>query len=109
MPINRGMDKDVVYTHTHTQEYYLAIKKHEIVPFAETQMDLESVIQSEESQKEENKSCILKHICRIQKNGTDDLICKIEIEIWTLRTNIWTLTWKGGMGEMGGGLTYIQY
>ena len=43
-------------------------------------MDFETVTQSEVSQKEKNKYRILVHICRIQKNGIDDLICKAEIE-----------------------------
>ena len=43
-------------------------------------MDLESVIQSEVSQKEKNKYCMLTHIYGIWKNGMDDLICKAEIE-----------------------------
>ena len=43
-------------------------------------MDLESVIQSEVSQKEENKYCILAHICGMWKNGTDKPVCKAEIE-----------------------------
>ena len=33
-------------------EYYSAIKKNKVVPFAEMWMDLETVIQSEVSQKE---------------------------------------------------------
>ena len=61
------MDKEnVVHTHTHiyTQmEYYSAIKKNEIMPFAATWMDLETVIQSEVSQKEKNKYRILTHTC----------------------------------------------
>ena len=36
----------------YTMEYYSAIKKNEIGSFAETWMDLETVIQSEVSQKE---------------------------------------------------------
>ena len=35
-------------------------------------MDLETVIQSEVSQKEKNKYRILTHICGIQKYGTDE-------------------------------------
>ena len=35
-------------------------------------MDLESVIQTEVSQKDKNKYRILSHICGTQKNGTDD-------------------------------------
>ena len=36
----------------YTMEYYSAIKRNEIVPFAEMWMDLETVVQSEVSQKE---------------------------------------------------------
>ena len=43
-------------------------------------MDLETVIQSEVSQKEKNKFCTLTHICGMQKNGTGELICKADIE-----------------------------
>ena len=43
-------------------------------------MDLESLIQSEVSQKEKNKYRILTQICEIQKNGTDEPICKAGIE-----------------------------
>ena len=44
-------------------EYYSAIKKNEIMPFVEKWMDLETVIQSEVSQKEKNKYRILMHVC----------------------------------------------
>ena len=36
----------------YTMEYYLAIKKNEILPFATTWMDLESIILSEIGQSE---------------------------------------------------------
>ena len=49
----------------YTMEYYSAIKWKEIVPFAEMQMDLEIVIQSEVSQKEKNKYHIILLICGI--------------------------------------------
>ena len=42
---------------------YSAIKRNEIGSFVETWMDLETVIQSEVSQKEKNKYRILTHIC----------------------------------------------
>ena len=35
-------------------------------------IDLESVIQSEVSHKEQNKYCILTHICGLWKNGADE-------------------------------------
>ena len=41
-------------------EYYSAIKRNEIESFVETWMDLETVIQSEVSQKEKNKYHILR-------------------------------------------------
>ena len=46
----------------YTTEYYSAIKRNEIGSFVETWMDLEAVIQSEVSQKEENKYHMLTHI-----------------------------------------------
>ena len=48
--------------HIYTMEYYSAIKKNEIELFAVRLMDLESVIQSEVSQKEKNKYHMLTHI-----------------------------------------------
>ena len=39
----------------YTMEYYSASKRNEIGSFVETLMDLETVIQSEVSQKEKNK------------------------------------------------------
>ena len=49
----------------YTMEYYSAIKRNKIGPFVEMWMDLESVIQSGVIQKENNKYCILMHICGI--------------------------------------------
>ena len=78
------MDKDVVHN---AVEYYSVIKRNEIVPFAETWVDLETVIHNEVNQKEENESCALTHIYGIQYNGTDELVCKAEIESQMQRTN----------------------
>ena len=47
----------------YTMEYYSAIKRNEIESFVETWMDLETVTQSEVSQKEKNKYRILTHVC----------------------------------------------
>ena len=46
----------------YTMEYYSAIKRNEIGSFVEMWMDLETVIQSEVSQKEKNIYRILTHI-----------------------------------------------
>ena len=50
----------------YTMEYYLAIKRNENGSFVERWMELESVIQSEVSQKEKNKYSMLTHIYGIQ-------------------------------------------
>ena len=63
MFVNRAKDKEKWYIYT--MEYYSAIKMNEIGTFVETCMDLESVIQSEVSQKEKNKCHILMYICGI--------------------------------------------
>ena len=47
----------------YTMEHYSAIKRNEIGSFVETWMNLETVIQSEVSQKEKNKYRILTHVC----------------------------------------------
>ena len=47
----------------YTMKYYSAIKRNEIGSLVETWMDLETVIQSEVSQKEKNKYRMLAHIC----------------------------------------------
>ena len=51
--------------YTYTMEYYSAIKRNKIVPFAETWMDLEIVIQSEVTLTEKNKYCVISLICGI--------------------------------------------
>ena len=65
----------------YTMEYYSAIKKNEIMPFAATWMDLEIIILSEVSQKEKDKYHMISLICGISKNDTDELIYKTEIDL----------------------------
>ena len=63
MPIDRRMDKeDVVHVYN---GILLSHKKNEIGSFVETWMDLETVIQSDISQKEKNKYRIVTYICGI--------------------------------------------
>ena len=56
-------DKRIKMWYIYTMEYYSDIKRNEIGSFVETWMDLETVMQSEISQKEKNKYHILTHIC----------------------------------------------
>ena len=51
--------------YTETMEYYSAVKKNKIMPFAATWMDLAIVMQSEVSQTEKEKYHITSLICRI--------------------------------------------
>ena len=59
------MPRSGIAGYLYTMEYYSAIKRNEIVPFAEMWMDLETVIRNEVSQKEKNKNLIILHICGI--------------------------------------------
>ena len=49
----------------YTMEYYSAMKKKEILPFAATWMDLEIIILSEVSQTEKDKYHMISLICGI--------------------------------------------
>ena len=55
-------DEWIKMWHIYTMEYYSAIKRNETELFVVRWMDLESVIQSEVSQKEKNKYRMLTHI-----------------------------------------------
>ena len=57
------MDKDVVYIHT--MEYYSAIRKNEIMPFAATWIDLEIIILNEVNQIEKGKYFMISLLCGI--------------------------------------------
>ena len=58
------MDKeDVVYIYR--VEYYSAVKKNEILPFAATWIDLENIMLSEICQTEKDKYYMISLICGI--------------------------------------------
>ena len=56
---------ECTHTHTHTMEYYSAMRNKDILPFAVTWMDLQDIMLSEISQTEKDKYCIITHICGI--------------------------------------------
>ena len=56
----------------YTMEYYSSIKRNEIELFVVRWMDLETVIQSEVSQKEKNKYRMLTHIYGILKKSCSE-------------------------------------
>ena len=71
MPVDKGLDKDVVHIYS---GILVSHRKNEVNPFAETQTDLQHVVQSEVSQREKKKYYILTQICEIYKKGTDESI-----------------------------------
>ena len=81
----------------YTIEYYSGIKRNEIGSFVEMWMDLETVIQSEVSQREKQISYINAYMWN-QKNGIDEPVRRAEIETQMQRTNVWA-----PRGESGGG------
>ena len=60
----------------YTMEYYSAIKKNEIVPFAATWMDLEIVILSEVSQRQRQISQDIAYMRNLKKNYQTNLFTK---------------------------------
>ena len=95
--IDRLMDKEaVVHLYNGILLYH---KRNTSESVLKRQMDLEAIMQSEVSQKEKNKYCILTHIYGIWKDGTDESICRAAIETLTQR-DIWT--WGLGRKERVG-------
>ena len=61
-------------------EYYSDIKRNTFESVLRRWMNLKPIIQSEVSQKEKYKYCILMHMYGIQKDGTDEIICRASLE-----------------------------
>ena len=66
----------VVYIHNGI----LVIKRNAFESVLMKWMNLEPIIQSEVSQKEKDKYCILTHIFGIQQNGSEEFIYRAAIE-----------------------------
>ena len=64
----------------YTVEYYSAIKRNKFELVLMRWTNLEPIIQSEVNQKEKCKYCILVHMYGIQKDGTDEIICRTALE-----------------------------
>ena len=89
------------FWYIYAMEYYSAIKRETFESVLMRWMNLEPIIQSEVSQKENDKYCILTHIYGIQKNGNEELIYRETMEKQTQRIDLWT--WERGReGEMCG-------
>ena len=77
-PLTNEWIKKVWYIYT--MEYYSAIKRNAFESVLMRWMNLESIIQSEVSQKEKDKYHILIYIYGIQKNGTEEFIYRAAME-----------------------------
>ena len=64
----------------YTMEYCSTIERNIFESVLMRWMNLEPIIQSEVSQKEKDKYHILMYIYRIQKNCTEELICRAAME-----------------------------
>ena len=71
-------------------EYYSAIKKNSFESVLMRWMKLETIIQSEVSQKDKDQYSILTHIYGILKDGNNNPICKTEKETQMYRTDFGT-------------------
>ena len=60
----------------HTMEYYLAVRKSEILPFTATWMDLENNTLSEVRVRQINDAT---YMWDLKKNNANEFICKTEI------------------------------
>ena len=74
----------------YTKEYYSAIKRNTLESVLTRWMNLEPIIQSEISQKKKEKYHILRQICGIYKNGTEEFIYRAAKEMQTYRIDLWT-------------------
>ena len=61
-------------------EYYSAIKSNMLESILMRWMKLESITHGKVSQKEKHNYCILMHMYRIYKNGTEEFICRATME-----------------------------
>ena len=75
----------------YTMEYYSAIKKNTFESVLMRWMKLESIIQSEVSQKEKHQCSIIMHIYGIYKDCNDNPVCETVKETQMYRTVFWTL------------------
>ena len=62
-------------------EYYSTSKRDRFESFVVIWMNLEPVIQSEVSQKEESKDVLMHIYMEYRKNGTDESICRERVKM----------------------------
>ena len=81
-PLTDEWIKKMWYIYVNTMEYYSAIKRNEIMPFAAIWIQLEIIILSEVSQKEKDKYYMISLMWNL-KYDTNEPIYETETELWT--------------------------
>ena len=84
-------------------EYYSAIKKNEILPFATTQMDLESIMPSEVSQTEgEDKySYVITYMWNLKNKANECITKQKQTHGYENKVVFTSGEREGGRGKMG--------
>ena len=90
------------FIYIYKTEYYLAIKKSEIMPVAATQMQLEIIILTQLRLKEKYKYHMISHMWNL-KYDTDEPIYKTDTNSWTRRIDLWFPRDRLGEGWSGRG------
>ena len=80
--------------HIYTMEYYSAIKKNELMPFAATWVKLESIIRGGENHTKTIPYAVI-YIWNLVYN-TNEFICKIETDRHTENRSAVAKKWGGG-------------
>ena len=83
-------DEWIKLWYIYTLQYCSAIKRNTFESVLMRWMNLEPIIQSEVSQKEKDKCRTLMHIYGIQKNGTEEFICRAAMEKQKQRIDVQT-------------------
>ena len=97
--------------YTYTVEYYSAIKKNDIMPFAATWMELETVILSEVSQKEKDKYHMISLISGIyytaQMNlSTEKKLMDLQNRLVVAKGEREGVGWTGKLGLVDANITF---
>ena len=79
-------------TYIYTMDYYSAIKRNEIMPFAEIWMDLETITKLHKPDKDKYYITYMQKL----KKDTNELNHKTERESQSQKTNLQLPNWGGG-------------
>ena len=72
----------------YTMDCYSALKKNTFESVLMRQINLEPMVQSEVSQKEKDKYCVLAHVYGIWKDAPGEPTCRAVVEMQTQRTDV---------------------